>query len=147
NELTDAQYTVWYDKKEINWGDELQRKISEGLKQSSYGIVVISQSYFAQNKEWTFREFNQILTTKNILPILYNITLEEIQNLHPKEYEQIKEWLAISSKMGIDDIVQKARQKIGNRESEKGIDYTRLRCLLREKKMAGSRYGNLSGDD
>jgi hypothetical protein len=133
NELTDAQYKVWYDKNELYWGDNLQQKITEGLKKSSYGIVVISPSYFDKHKEWTFLEFNKILTTNNILPILHNINMQTIKDLHPQEHEQIKNWLAISSEKGIDYIIQQAKKKIGDRESEKGIDYTRLRDLLAAK--------------
>ncbi len=130
--LTEAQYKVWYDENELGWGDNLKIKIKEGLKASRYGIVVISNKYFAKHKEWTFMEFEQILTTNNILPILHGIDMQTIRNYHPKEYEEIKNWVAISSDKGIDYIVQQANKKI-YQESEKGIDYTRLRDLLAAK--------------
>lgn len=133
NRLTEAQYKVWYDENELGWGDNLKIKIKEGLKASQYGIVVISNKYFAKHKGWTFMEFEQILTTNNILPILHGIDMQTIRKDHPKEYEEIKNWVAISSDKGIDYIVQQAKKKIDNLKSEKGINYTRLRDLLAAK--------------
>ncbi|MEH2178611.1 GUN4 domain-containing protein [Nostoc sp.] len=132
--LTEAKYNLWYDKKELYWRDNLKIKITEALKTSQYGIVVISNNYFAKHKEWTFLEFKEILTTNNILPILHGIDMPTIRNRYPKEYEEIKNWVAISSDKGIDYIVQQAKIKIDNLKSEKGIDYTRLRDLLAAKK-------------
>jgi hypothetical protein len=131
--LTEAQYKVWYDENELGWGDNLEKKITEGLRASDYGIVVISNKYFAKHKEWTFMEFEQILTNNNILPILHGIDMQTIKNNHPEEYQQIRKWVAISSDKGIDYIVQQAKIKIDNLKSEKGIEYTRLRDLLAAK--------------
>jgi hypothetical protein len=78
-------------------------------------------------------EFDQILTTNNILPILHGIDMQKIKNCYPEEYQKIRKWVAISSDEGIDYIVQQAKIKIDNLKSEKGIDYTRLRDLLAAK--------------
>jgi hypothetical protein len=133
NKLTKAKYKLWYDKNELRWGDNLNERIKKGLEASDYGIVVISKNYFAKHKEWTFMEFENILTRNNILPILHGIDWLTIQTIHPKEYEKIKNWMAISSDEGIDYIVQQAKIKIDNLKSEKNIDYTRLRDLLAAK--------------
>jgi formylglycine-generating enzyme required for sulfatase activity len=106
-------YRVWYDEQEIEWGDELNRKITEGLKKSQYGMVVISPNYFAKHKEWTFMEFDNILESDKILPILHGIDLPQIKREHPKEYERIKNWLSISSNKGIEYIVQQTQKKLG----------------------------------
>ncbi|WP_334311637.1 SUMF1/EgtB/PvdO family nonheme iron enzyme [Dolichospermum planctonicum] len=118
--LIDENYRVWYDEQEIEWGDELKTKITEGLKKSQYGMVVISPKYFAKHKEWTFMEFNHILESGKILPILYNIKLPEIQRDHPKEYESIKNWKSISIDQAeaegikyIEYIVQQTQRKLG----------------------------------
>jgi formylglycine-generating enzyme required for sulfatase activity len=111
--LIDENYRVWYDEKEIEWGDKLNRKITEGLKKSQYGMVVISPNYFAKHKEWTFMEFNNILESDKILPILHGIEWPQIQRNHPKEYERIKNWVAISSDEGIEYIVQQTQRKLG----------------------------------
>jgi hypothetical protein len=126
--LIDANYKVWYDKNEILWGDELEKKITEGLRASNYGIVFISNNYFASHKEWTFKEFNRILTEKRILPIFYKTDLSKIKIDHPQEYEQLRNWrwIEISSKLEIDLIIKDALKKIGNRWSKKNINYSKL---------------------
>jgi formylglycine-generating enzyme required for sulfatase activity len=111
--LIDENYRVWYDEQEIEWGHELNRKITEGLEKSQYGMVVISPNYFAKHKEWTFMEFNNILESDKILPILHGIEWPQIQRNHPKEYERIKNWVAISSDKGIEYIVRQTQRKLG----------------------------------
>ncbi|MBS9383018.1 MAG: GUN4 domain-containing protein [Dolichospermum sp. BR01] len=132
--LEEANYKVWYDEKEIYWGNHLKTKIKEGLDNSQYGIVVISKHYFSTHKEWTFQEFNHILTDLKILPILHHITMEDIRINHPQQYEKIKNWKAISSDKGIDYIIEQSLKVIGNRWSEKEINYTKLRNLLAAQK-------------
>jgi hypothetical protein len=85
-ELQNRGVTVWYDTLNIAWGDSLRSKIDEGLKNSRYGIVVLSQSYI--KKGWTQYEleglFNIEMTNgKTILPIWHNISLKEIMNFSP----------------------------------------------------------------
>ncbi|MBS3028189.1 MAG: GUN4 domain-containing protein [Dolichospermum sp. DET50] len=134
NRLKEADYTVWYDKNELWWGNHLKTKIKEGLDNSQYGIVVISKHYFSTHKEWTFQEFNHILTDLKILPILHHITMEDIRINHPEQYEKIKNWKAISSDKGIDYIIEQSLKEIGNRWSEKEINYSKLRNLLAAQK-------------
>jgi hypothetical protein len=134
NRLREANYKVWYDEKELYWGDYLKTKIKQGLDKSQYGIVVISNNYFATHKEWTFAEFDYILTGNKILPILHHITMEDIRINHPQQYEKIKNWMAISSDKGIDYIIEQSLEIIGNRWSEKEINYSKLRNLLAAQK-------------
>lgn len=51
--------THWYDQAEIAWGDSLTAKINEGLQNSRYVIVVLSQSFISKN--WPKRELNAAL--------------------------------------------------------------------------------------
>ena len=50
-ELTKLGVKVWYDKLCIIWGDSLRSKIDEGLRNSKYGIVILSEAYI--KKGWT----------------------------------------------------------------------------------------------
>ncbi|MEY2914084.1 MAG: Serine/threonine-protein kinase pkn1 [Cyanobacteriota bacterium] len=111
--LISENYRVWFDEKEIEWGDKLDSKITEGLKKSQYGMVVISPNYFAKHKEWTLMEFDKILESEKILPILHGIDLQQIKKDYEEEYKRIKNWAAISSDPGIEYIVQKTREKLG----------------------------------
>ncbi|MBO1059284.1 MAG: formylglycine-generating enzyme family protein [Dolichospermum sp. JUN01] len=58
-------------------------------------------------------EFDNILESDKILPILHGIDLPQIKREHPKEYERIKNWLSISSNKGIEYIVQQTQKKLG----------------------------------
>ena len=45
-ELYSRGAMVWYDRWTLQIGDNLSAKIDEGLANSSYGIVVLSPSFF-----------------------------------------------------------------------------------------------------
>ncbi len=49
---------VWYDEFTLRVGDSLRRSIDNGLKNSRYGIVVLSEAFF--NKEWPQRELDGV---------------------------------------------------------------------------------------
>lgn len=85
-ELQRLDIKVWYDKICIKWGESLRSKIDEGLRNSKFGIVVLSQAYI--NKGWTQYEleglFNIEMTNgKTILPIWHNITKSQVQQFSP----------------------------------------------------------------
>lgn len=85
-ELTKLGVKVWYDKLCIIWGDSLRSKIDEGLRNSKYGIVILSEAYI--KKGWTQYEleglFNIEMTNgKTILPIWHNITKRQVQEFSP----------------------------------------------------------------
>ena len=85
-ELTKLGVKVWYDKLCIIWGDSLRSKIDEGLRNSKYGIVILSEAYI--KKGWTQYEleglFNIKMTNgKTILPIWHNITKRQVQEFSP----------------------------------------------------------------
>lgn len=54
--LQENGLNVWYDEFTLRVGDSLRRSIDSGLKNSRYGIVVLSEAFF--NKEWPQRELD-----------------------------------------------------------------------------------------
>ena len=77
---------VWYDEFTLKLGDSLRRKIDQGLRDSKYGIVILSKDFFV--KEWPQKEldglFNQERKGKKvILPIWHNVTAEEVSYYSP----------------------------------------------------------------
>lgn len=85
-ELTALGLKVWYDQAVLKWGDPLRSKIDEGLRNSRFGIVVISRDYI--QKGWTQYEleglFNKEMTVgKTILPIWHNISKSEVLRFSP----------------------------------------------------------------
>jgi len=66
--------SCWYDKNNIGWGDNLTSSISDGLNQSKYVLVVLSQAFIS--KGWTKAELNSMLNQeisskqKKVLPLI-----------------------------------------------------------------------------
>src|SRR5690348_507169 len=63
---------VWLDKHEIRLGDSIRQKIDLGLRNSRYGVVILSPRFFA--KKWTQKELDALtalvdVTDKKILPV------------------------------------------------------------------------------
>ena len=89
---------IFYDKESIEWGDNWKDKILNGVKKAEFAIIVISENFFG--REWTERELKELLSRQNrngqklILPILKNITLEQLQ----QEYPSVADIQAIDSK-------------------------------------------------
>lgn len=72
---------VWYSGDELRVGDFLIDKIREGLSKCDIAIVIVSPRYLS--KFWTQAEFNhffenQIVSKKRILPVLLDITQQEL---------------------------------------------------------------------
>lgn len=69
------------DSFELTIGDSLRRKIDNGLSKSRFGIVVLSQAFFA--KGWTNYELDGLVTKavsgeQILLPIWHNISKQEV---------------------------------------------------------------------
>ena len=84
--LTNEGLRVWYDEFELSIGDSLRQKIDNGLARSSFGVVVLSPSFFAKN--WTQYELNGLIARQMegeqiILPIWHRLTKNEILNIAP----------------------------------------------------------------
>lgn len=78
--------TVWFDKFELKIGNSLRESIDYGLKNSKYGIVVLSEHFF--NKQWTQKELNglfakEVSGEKVILPLWHKISKNEVLNYSP----------------------------------------------------------------
>lgn len=93
NEIKNLGVNVFYDKETIDWGDNWKQVILNGIEKSSFAIIVISNNFFG--REWTNKELKMFLEKQNkneqkiILPILYNVTPEEVFKMYP-ELEEIQ---------------------------------------------------------
>ena len=84
--LKEKNASVWFDDKELKIGDQIRTMLEQGLINSKYGIVLISNEYL--NKYWTNQELNSLYEMeehgiKKILPILLNISHEEVKQKSP----------------------------------------------------------------
>jgi hypothetical protein len=106
-ELSSNGLKIWYDEFSLKLDDRLSQKIDQGLKDSEYGIVVLSKSFF--KKEWTQTELSALQTKsihagkKVVLPVWYNISKEEIASYSPL----LSDTFALSNKIGIKAIASK----------------------------------------
>lgn len=77
---------VWYDEFTLRVGDSLRRSIDNGLRNSRYGIVILSEAFFS--KEWPQRELDGLFARevngeKVILPIWHKISKNEVLKFSP----------------------------------------------------------------
>lgn len=96
--------SVWYDEFSLKIGDSLRASIDYGLANSRYGIVVLSQSFFA--KHWPVQELNGLVSLeangrKVILPIWHKVGVEEVRNFSPILADKV----AARSEEGLEKLV------------------------------------------
>jgi len=83
-ELQVAGVKVWYDRFKLTIGDSLRQKIDEGLANSRYGVVVLSEAFF--KKEWPKSELDGLVSRQNangvkvILPVWLNVSYNEVEH-------------------------------------------------------------------
>ena len=88
---------IFYDEESLEWGDNWKNKILEGVQKAEFAIIVISTNFFG--REWTERELYEFMNRQNrngqklILPILYNITVEQLRD----KYSTLADIQAIDS--------------------------------------------------
>lgn len=109
---------VWYNAHTLMIGDSLRRKIDEGLRQSRFAIVVLSQAFF--NKHWPQHELDGLVQRemsgegKVILPIWHEVTRDDVMSFSAPLADKV----AGDSARGIDSVVQQLllvlRPEIGN---------------------------------
>lgn len=85
--LSKLGISIFYDKESIEWGDEWKKRILNSTKKAEFAIIVISENFF--DREWTERELSEFLNRQNrngqklILPIIHNITTEQLKAKYP----------------------------------------------------------------
>lgn len=101
---------VWYDQNAMKWGDSLMDSINSGLKNSLFGIVIFSESFF--KKKWTLTELRTLVALANItgkkkiLPLLYKISHTRLV----KEYPILADILARSWNDGLDTLADEVKE-------------------------------------
>jgi len=85
--LSDFGLKVWYDEFCFKPGDNIRRKIDEGLAKSNYGIVILSKVFMS--KYWTNYELDGLVTidsieqSERIIPIWHEIDKKELSKYSP----------------------------------------------------------------
>jgi hypothetical protein len=102
---------VWYSGKELSIGDKLTQTIYQGLNESRYGVVILSPTYL--RKAWALDEFFQLIRRqqegiKVVLPVLYDITPEELAARYPP----MADLVGVSASAGVETVVNKIYKAI-----------------------------------
>lgn len=106
--VLNAEFDVWYAPYVLHLGDSLRAKIDEGLRSCDFGIVVLSEAFFA--KVWPQSELDAMFTLetqsrKIILPIRKGLTVEQLARHSPL----LAGRLSVSAAEGIPKVVDKIR--------------------------------------
>lgn len=104
HELVGRNIRVWYDEFTLKVGDSLRRSIDKGLASSRYGIVVLSQNFFA--KEWPRKELDGLASLerdgrKIILPVWLDVKVEDVTGYSPVLADRV----AAKAKDGMEKVV------------------------------------------
>lgn len=81
-----ANLNVWYDQTAMAWGDSIRQKIDDGLRQSYFGVVVLSPNFF--ERPWTQYELDGIVQRDltgagRLLPIWHRLTQDDVAQRAP----------------------------------------------------------------
>lgn len=138
--LIDEGYDVWFDKFSLTLGDSLLRRISDGLRECDFGIVVLSNHFFA--KKWPRSELDGLFSIeteerKVILPIWKGVTEAEVKAFSPI----LAGKLAARAERGVAAVIAEINRAVDtSRTVEKfsAIDNVDSRFQMFDKRLAGS---------
>lgn len=111
-ELNNRGLKVWFDKFELKLGDRLLERISVGLQESRFGLVILSPLFF--EKRWPQMELAAIVQSeqsrdKMMLPIWHGVDEQMIRKYSPVLADRV----AIKSCDGLELIVEAIVHVVG----------------------------------
>jgi hypothetical protein len=122
--LKAAGLSVWLDEHELVLGDSLRKKLDEGLSQSRWGIVILSQDFL--KKVWTQAELDALISReenglKVILPVWHRVSREELLSKSPL----LAARLGISTSEGMEAVCNAVLRAVGRREARNGQEISK----------------------
>lgn len=92
-ELTSIGLDVWLDDIEMSIGSSIRESIDDGLSQSDYGVVILSESYFEGTSEWELNGLVEKHTNEEdvILPLWYGVDYDYVYQQSPSLADLIAE--------------------------------------------------------
>lgn len=113
NFLKEHGLNVWVDVLVLQLGDSLRKNIERGLKESRFGVVILSPNFFS--RPWTQRELDVLVSREDdndkvILPILHNISFQEVRDRVPL----LADKLAVSTNQGLEYVASQIINVITN---------------------------------
>jgi TIR domain len=103
--LRDLGYDVWYDDFSLRLGDSLRGSIDRGLAESRYGVVILSEHFFA--KHWPNQELNGLAAIEVggkavVLPVWHGVTHADVVQYSPT----LADRKAVSTTLGIECVIK-----------------------------------------
>lgn len=146
--LKESGLTVWLDKHELFIGDSLRRKIEEGLFNSRFGVVILSENFF--KKEWPQKELDALISkeegqSKVVLPVWHNISKSFVSRYSIL----LADKLAVSTSRGLDFVANEILRTVIKELIVEGIYLSgvEIDTLLIAIKYYRSREGSFSKAD
>jgi hypothetical protein len=127
DKLRDIGLTVWFDEYELTIGDRLHRKIDEGLSKSSYGLVILSKSFF--NKHYPRYELDALAQKEVdgkdvILPIWY-----DVNEAYIRQYSlALADRIAVKWDDGLENIVKMIVSKVKPQKQMSNVNHIDLKA-------------------
>jgi len=99
-ELVKLGFSVWFDEFSLKIGDSLRQTIDSGLRLSRFGVIILSNNFFAKN--WPQYELNGLVSReieghKVILPVWHGVTKKEVEHYSAPLSDKVAANTAISS--------------------------------------------------
>ena len=114
DELIGQGISVWYDDHELEVGDSLTERIDDGIACCRFGLVILSQSFFAKawpQSELRGLEMRVIDGEVELLPIWHEISHDEVQAFSARLVDKVA---LLTSKHGIEEIADKIADKVSS---------------------------------
>jgi hypothetical protein len=108
---------VWLDAGELRVGDSLSGRIDEGLAMSNFGVVVVSDAFFA--KHWPKRELAGLRAreeagTKVVLPVWHEVDKAAVTSFSPT----LADLVAVDTGQGLPVVADELVQAIDAAEAQ-----------------------------
>lgn len=113
--LGKKDFSVWYDKNNIMYGDNINKEIQEGLRKSFILVLIVTHNFF--KSKWVYFEAGQysIFQKAKIVPIIFDIETEEylqlIQILGNIKFINAKEKCLDTIVSGLSEVLEKTKQE------------------------------------
>ncbi len=123
--LQDRGLRVWYDTLEIQLGDDFRLKMEDGLRESRFGVVVVSPSF---HRYWPEAELSalsnqeRIYDEKRILPVVHQMTPQEVT----KNWPLLAARAAAYSSEGADAVADKIDAAVRQQQPSRTHGLSRL---------------------
>ncbi|MBE3088268.1 MAG: toll/interleukin-1 receptor domain-containing protein [Chloroflexi bacterium] len=108
---------VWYDEFSLRLGDSIRRSIDCGLRESRFGVVVLSKAFFA--KQWPQYELDGLVeremrgNDRVLLPVWHNVNRDDVFFYSPS----LADRKALLTRVGLEAVVADIRSVVHPRHS------------------------------